>query len=244
KGFDGTAFLSVDSGHTFCPCLQSTGEGACAGFLHNKGLLYVAAQKPFSLMESKDSGITWTAVGDPIDSLKHPHICSLLVQHTGEGEKFYVSTSVPAAIYTASDLGEPWRKCFTDHLTNYNRELPLVTSWGNRLVACIASGPHGPMDKIYFSENKGISWKSITCPFNIWGIGINASDTSTMWIGNYGAWLKSDTNISLQYSRDEGHTWNIVPNCKAQFFWQLQELPDRSLYAATDFGLIRVKLNE
>ncbi|HET6401120.1 MAG TPA: hypothetical protein VFH95_06940 [Candidatus Kapabacteria bacterium] len=245
KGFDGTAFLSVDSGHTFCQCVPSTGEGACAWFLRDKGVLYVASQKPFCIMESKDSGISWTIASHLIDTLKKPDICSMLVKDT----KFYISTSLPPAIYYSSDLDEPWKKIFTDPLFTdsrmpSNREVPLVTKWGNRLVACVASGPHGSRQQLYISDNDGNSWRGIDCPFIIWGIGVNNVDTSTMWIGNYGNSPWPEPHTALRYSRDNGRTWNMVPNCGASIFWRLEELPDHSLYAATDFGLIRVKLNE
>jgi hypothetical protein len=110
-------------------------------------------------------------------------------------------------------------------------------------MACMASGPHGSLEKIYLSDDDGAHWRGVTCPFNIWGAGVNTSDPKTIWVGNYGDWQKSKDTIALQYTQDEGRTWNVIPNCGGQYFWQLQELTDGSLFAATDFGLMRVKLN-
>ena len=200
-------------------------------------------------MGSKDSGITWSAASLSIDTLRNPHICSLLVKHRSDGSSFYVSTSAPAAIYCTNDLRESWRKCFSDPLFTdprmpSNREVPLVTQWGTRLIACLSSGPHGSAQKLYQSDNGGLSWHGINCPFNIWGIGLNSVDTNAMWIGNYGSWPKSEPYNALQYSLNQGRSWIPVRGCKARLFWQLVELPNRALYAATDVGLIRVSLNE
>ncbi len=244
KGFTGEAFVSHDSGRTFCPCVVSTGGGACAWFLRDEGVVYVAAQTPFCIMESKDSGTTWSEASLPIDTLKNPRICSLLVEKRGGRTKFFVSTSAQATIYETSSLGGKWHKCFVDAWGNWNRELPLITIWGNRLVACVASGPNGSKQEIYLSENDGKSWRGINCPFEIWGVGVNASDSKTMWIGNFGSWIKSDKIPALQYSKDNGRSWTAVKGCKAKWFWQLEELSNHSLYAATDYGLIRVKLND
>ncbi len=200
-------------------------------------------------MESKDSGVSWSAVGPQIDTLKNPVICSLLVTKSPAGTKFFVSTSIPAAIYTCRNLYGQWRKCFSDPLypdarMPSNREAPLVTEWGNDLIACMYGGAGSPMQRLYFSDNGGLSWRGKECPCEIWGVGVNNADTRTIWVGNFGSWPKSKPYDALQFSPNRGRTWQPVTNCEAQFFWQLQELPDRSLYAATDFGLIRVKLKE
>ncbi len=194
-------------------------------------------------MRSEDSGFTWIPDGSKLDSINDPHVCSLLVSDGSFGRTFYISTSSPARIYCRAEREDEWRKCFTDPLKVWNRELPLITKWGKQLVACVASGPHGSLEKIYLSDNDGANWRGIICPFNIWGAGVNASDPKTMWVGNYGTWLKTKDTIALQYTQDEGRTWHSIPNCGAQYFWQLQVLADSTLYAATDFGLMRVKLN-
>ncbi len=106
KGFCGTAYLSVDSGRDFCECVPFTGRGACAAYLRDQGVLYVAAEKPFRLMESRDSGVTWSAVGLKIDTLGKPVICSMLVTKTSRGTKCFVSTSTPATIYSTDNLGK------------------------------------------------------------------------------------------------------------------------------------------
>jgi hypothetical protein len=243
KGIYGESYLSTDSGRTYCECLLSTGAGNCAYFDSEKHALYVACENPFQLLCSLDSGFTWIAEGSKIDSISDPHVCSLLVSTDESGRKFYISTSIPPAIYCRSERNEGWRKCFTDPQINENRELPLVMKWGNKLVACVSSGPHGSFQKIYLSDDDGVAWRGINCPFNIWGAGVNPSDPRTIWVGNYGIWPDSKDTLSLQYTQDEGRTWNKVPNCRGQFYWQLQELADGSLYAATDFGLMRIKLN-
>jgi hypothetical protein len=243
KGIYGESYLSTDSGYSWCVCLPSTGAGNCAYFDSEKHTLYAACENPFQLLRSEDSGLTWVPDGRALDSIKDPHVCSLLVSDADTGRTFYISTSSPATIYRRSEREHAWRKCFTDPLRVWNREVPLVAKWGTRLVACIASGPHGSLEKIYLSDDGGAQWKGITCPFNIWGAGVNSSDLHLLWIGNYGTWLKTKDTVSLQYTRDDGRTWQIVPQCGGNFFWQLQELADGSLFAATDFGLMRIKLN-
>ncbi len=242
KGIYGESFLSTDSGQTWCECLPSTGAGNCAYFDASTHTLYAASEKPFKLMRSEDSGFTWSANGNKLDStIGDPHVCSLLVSDDDFGRKFYISTSSPAAIYCRSEKEVSWRKCFSDP-QKHNRELPLITKWGSKLVACLAR-PTGSQEKIYLSDDDGAHWRGIECPFNIWGAGVNSSDLKTIWVGNYGAFLKSKDSIALQYTHDEGNTWNKVPNCSGQFFWQMQVLADSTLYAATDFGLMRIKLN-
>ena len=140
KGIYGESFLSTDSGRTYCECLASTGAGNCAYFDSAKHTLYVACENPFKLMRSEDSGFTWTPEGGKLDSIKDPHVCSLLVGNDESGRKFYISTSIPPAIYCRSEQDEGWHKCFTDPMINENRELPLVTKWGNKLMACMSSG--------------------------------------------------------------------------------------------------------
>jgi photosystem II stability/assembly factor-like uncharacterized protein len=193
-------------------------------------------------MRSEDSGFTWIPEANQLDTLRDPHVCSLLISTERSGMTFYISTSSPATIYCRSGREEAWQQCFTDP-QKQNRELPLVTKWGNRLVACVASGPHGSPEKIYLSDDRGTTWRGVNCPFSIWGTGVNASDSKTMWVGNYGTYDKAKDSISLQYTQDEGRTWQAVPNSKGKLFWQLQVLADGTLYAATDFGLMRVKLN-
>jgi hypothetical protein len=244
KGIYGVAFLSTDSGRSYCVCLPSTGAGNCAYFDSAKHTLYVACEKPFKLMRSEDSGFTWTPEGSKLDStIGDPHVCSLLVSNDDSGRKFYISTSIPAAIYCRPERENAWNQCFIDPIKIQSRELPLVTKWGKRLVACVTSGPNSSSEKIFLSDDRAVTWRSVNCPFEIWGVGVNASDLKTLWAGNYGNWLNSKDSIALQYTQDEGLTWRIIPNCGAQYFWQLQELADGSLYAATDFGLMRIKLN-
>jgi hypothetical protein len=239
----GECYLSMDSGHTFCECLFSTGASSCACFDSKRHILYVASEYPFKLMRSEDSGFTWIPDGNKIDSIQNPHVCSLYVSDKPSGRTFYISTSIPASIYCRLDGEDKWKKCFSDPLKKPNRELPLVTMWGNRLVACVASGVYGPAEKIYLSSDCGKTWKGIQCPFNIWGAGVNASDPKTLWVGNYGDWPKTDDDPSLEYTEDEGRSWHIVPNSGSKFFWQMQILADSTLYAATDFGLMHIKLN-
>ncbi len=243
RGVFGESYLSTDSGRTYCECLPSTGAGNCAYFDSEKHTLYVACENPFKLMRSEDSGYTWKPEGSIVDSAGNADICSLLVSDDSLGRTFYISASTPARIYCRSEGENAWRKCFTETMKNPNRELPLITKWGNRLVACVTSGPRSTPKKIYLSDDRGITWQGINCPFGIWGVGVNASDPRTIWVGQYGSWLKTKDTIALQYSQDEGRTWNKVPNCGGQFYWQLQELSDGSLFAATDFGLMRVKRN-
>jgi hypothetical protein len=69
KGIYGESYLSTDSGHSWCVCLPSTGAGNCAYFDSAKSTLYVACEKPFKLMRSEDSGFTWIADGNSLDSI-------------------------------------------------------------------------------------------------------------------------------------------------------------------------------
>lgn len=243
NGGYGECFLSTDSGHTFCESLPSTGAGNCASFIPETGTLYAAAENPFNLMRSDDSGFMWAPEGSQLDSIKPDQVCSLLITSDRSGKEFYVSTSRPPAIYCKTEQEHTWRKCFQRPTKELNREVPLVTKWGNRLVACLANDPHGTRESIYLSEDDGDKWRGIKCPFIIWGIGVNASDPKTIWVGNYGGYTRSKDSSALQFTRNEGLTWQLIPNCEATIFWQLQVLADGTLFAATDFGLLRVKLN-
>lgn len=238
----GECYVSLDSGRTFCERLDSTGANNCAYYDSQMHRLFVVSEVPFQLLYSDDSGSTWFPEGDTIDDIRNPHACSLLVRDEPLGKAFYISTSVPATIYCMTETENTWRKCFRDR-QNLKRELPLVTMWGKKLVACIATGLFISHQEIYVSDDKGVTWRTINCPFDIWGAGFNASDTNVIWVGNYESILKSDENISLQFSQDQGNTWHPILNCEGKLFWQLQVLDDGSLYAATDFGLMRVKRN-
>jgi hypothetical protein len=242
KGPSGECYVSTDSGRSFCKCLDSTGSGNCAAFIPENHTLFVACDKPFKLMRSEDSGCTWVSGSRQFDSVRRPQVCSILISNDKLGRIFYVSTSRPAAIYCKSELDDRWRKCFADPYTVSKRELPLVTRCGNRLVACLTSD-HSPPEKIYLSDDWGATWRGVCCPNGIWGIGLDPCNPKNMWTGNYGTWLDEKDTTALQYTQDEGRTWQPIPNCGGQYFWQLQVLSNNTLYAATDFGLLRVKLN-
>ena len=238
----GESYLSTDSGHHFCPCLASTGEGQIGWFDEARATLYAVTTVPFALMCSKDSGVTWTVQGAQIDTTQNPHVCSMCFSKAAQRNSFYVSASNPARVY-ASGPGElAWQLCFNDPRKEM-RELPLITKWGKRLVACV-TGPKDSVGEIYLSDDEGTSWKSIRCPFGIWGAGVSARDGSTIVVGKFQTMGWPSNSPALRYTTDQGHIWTAVPGSIGSLYWQMQLISGNVLYAATDIGLLQVRLNE
>jgi photosystem II stability/assembly factor-like uncharacterized protein len=176
--------------------------------IRSDGTIYAVASG--GVFYSTNGGESWT------QSINIKYVNSLYVDTKG-----VLWASSISGILNSTDNGVHWTNI---GLQDYNIQSFVIASDGSFIAGANAGGFENFYGGIYKSTNNGAFWKKVNTNY------------SNSLLVSQNNWIIGNTNVGLQYSTDNGDSWNNYDSSLTSVPYCLALSPDNYMYVGTNGG--------